>query len=82
MLFGRLTQISGYNVAEIEQLEYVGQMTSVKIGELLYAGILISTLGAVMDVATSVASTINEIHYRNPELSRKWPLSITSRFYS
>ena len=71
VLFGRLTQISGYNVAEIEQLEYVGQMTSVKIGELLYAGILISTLGAVMDVAMSVASTINEIHYRNPELSRK-----------
>ena len=71
VLFGRLTQISGYNVAEIEQLEYVGQMTNVKVGELLYAGILISTLGAVMDVAMSVASTINEIHYRNPELSRK-----------
>ena len=71
VLFGRLTQISGYNVAEIEQLEYVGQMTNVKIGELLYAGILISTLGAVMDVAMSVASTINEIHYRNPDLSRK-----------
>ena len=71
VLFGRLTQISGYNVAEIEQLEYVGQMTDVKIGELLYAGILISTLGAVMDVAMSVASTINEIHYRNPDLSRK-----------
>ena len=71
VLFGRLTRISGYNVSDIEQLEYVGQMTSVKIGELLYAGILISTLGAVMDVAMSVASTINEIHYRNPDLSRK-----------
>ena len=71
VLFGRLTQISGYNVSDIEQLEYVGQMTNVRIGELLYAGILISTLGAVMDVAMSVASTINEIHYRNPDLSRK-----------
>lgn len=71
VLFGKLTQISGYNVSDIEQLEYVGQMTNVRIGELLYAGILISTLGAVMDVAMSVASTINEIHFRNPDLSRK-----------
>ena len=71
VLFGRLTGISGYNVSDIEQLEYVGQMTDVRIGELLYAGILISALGAVMDVAMSVASTISEIHYRHPELSRK-----------
>lgn len=71
VIFGRLTGISGYNVSDIEQLQYVGQMTDVKIGELLYAGILISTLGAVMDVAMSVASTINEIHFRNPDLSRK-----------
>ena len=71
VLFGKLTGISGYNVSDIEQLEYVGQMTNVRIGELLYAGILISALGAVMDVAMSVASTISEIHYRNPQLSRK-----------
>ena len=71
VLFGRLTGISGYNVSDIEQLENVGEMTDVRIGELLYAGILISALGAVMDVAMSVASTISEIHYRNPELSRK-----------
>lgn len=71
VLFGKISQISGYNVSDIEQLEYVGQMTNIHIGELLYAGILISALGAVMDVAMSVASTINEIHFRNPDLSRK-----------
>ncbi len=71
VVFGKITQISGYNVSDIEQLEYVGLMTDVRIGELLYAGILISALGAVMDVAMSVASTINEIHFRNPDLSRK-----------
>ena len=71
VIFGMMTGISGYNVSDIEQLEYVGQMTEIRIGELLYAGILISTLGAVMDVAMSVSSTISEIHYRNPTLSRK-----------
>lgn len=71
VIFGQLTQISGYNVSDIEQLVYIGQVTPIRIGELLYAGILISSLGAIMDVAMSVASTINEIHYRNPSLTRK-----------
>lgn len=71
LIFGHLTKISGYNVSDIEQLSYVGQMTNINIGELMYAGILISSLGAIMDVAMSVSSTINEIFYRNPELSSK-----------
>ncbi len=71
VVFGKLTRISGYNVSDIEQLQYVGQMTNIDIGQLLYAGILISALGAVIDTAMSVASTINEIHFRNPDLSRK-----------
>ena len=36
ILFGKWTHISGYNVADIEQLTYVGQTTNIKIGELLY----------------------------------------------
>lgn len=70
-LFGCLTNISGNNVSDIENLMYIGQMTDIDVGELMFAGILISTLGAVMDVAISVASTINEIHDKNPQLSRK-----------
>lgn len=46
-------------------------MTSIHIGELMYAGILISTLGAIMDVAMSISSTLNEIYYHNPYLSVK-----------
>lgn len=71
VLFGSLTNISGNNVSDIENLMYIGQMTDIDVGELMFAGILISTLGAVMDVAISVASTINEIHDKNPQLSRK-----------
>ena len=70
-LFGRLSHISGYNVDDIENLIYIGQMTNIRIGELMFAGILIASLGAVMDVAMSVASTINEIHEKNPALSMK-----------
>ena len=34
-------------------------------------GILIASLGAVMDVAMSISSTIEEISYQNPELGIK-----------
>lgn len=70
-LFGMAARINGYNVADIEQLEYVGQMTDIRIGELLYAGILISALGAIMDVAMSVSSAVHEIHAHAPEPSAK-----------
>lgn len=60
-IFGKATQISGYNVSDIENLVYVGEMTDIRIGELLFAGILIAALGAVMDVGMSIASTLNEL---------------------
>lgn len=56
---------------DIESLIYIGEMTDIKVGELMFAGILISALGAVMDVAMSVASTINEIHDKIQSLTPK-----------
>lgn len=70
-IFGKICHISGYNVDDIESLIYIGEMTDIKVGELMFAGILISALGAVMDVAMSVASTINEIHDKNQKLDTK-----------
>lgn len=67
--FGYLAKISGYNVSEIEELVFVANNTNLKVGSLLFAGILIASLGAVMDVSMSVASTINEIYNKNPDLS-------------
>jgi uncharacterized membrane protein len=37
---------------------------------ILFAGIIIGTLGAVMDVSMSIASSMNEIHVSNPAASR------------
>lgn len=68
-LFGVCADIDGYNVSNIETLSYVGQLTDIKIGGLLFSGILIASLGAVMDVAMSVSSAISEIHDKAPELS-------------
>lgn len=67
-LFGRVADIDGYNVSNIEALAYVGQITNIQIGGLLFSGILIASLGAVMDVAMSVSSAISEIHDKAPQL--------------
>lgn len=71
ILFCKMTNISGYNVSDIEDLIYIRDQTGIKVGELLFSGILISALGAVMDVAMSISSTIEEIHCQNPELTIK-----------
>lgn len=70
-LFGKCAGISGYNVSDIENLLYIGQNTKIQIGGLLFSGIIIASLGAVIDTAMSIASTINEIHDKNPGLSSK-----------
>lgn len=67
-LFGRVADIDGYNVSNIETLAYVGQITNIQIGGLLFSGILIASFGAVMDVAMSVSSAISEIHDKAPQL--------------
>ncbi len=70
-LFGLAADIDGYNVSNIETLIYVEQVTSIKVGELLFAAILIAALGAVMDVAMSVSSAICEIHVNSPTLNAR-----------
>lgn len=69
-LFGLASGISGYNVSDIESLLFLQDTTKIQVGGLLFSGLLISSLGAVMDVAMSISSTIEEIHAKRPELSR------------
>ncbi len=68
-VFGNLAHITGYNVSEIETLISVERVSGMQVGGLLFSGILIASLGAVMDVAMSVASTLQEIYDQNPALT-------------
>lgn len=70
-VFGKCAGISGYNVSDIESLNYVSQYCKLQIGGLLFSGIIISSLGAVMDVGMSIASTINELYQKKPESTIK-----------
>ena len=70
LFFSKISGITGYNVSDIEDLIYIQEQTNIKVGELLFAGILIASMGAVMDVAMSISSTIEEISFQNPGLTR------------
>lgn len=69
-VFGWATGISGWNVLDIETLITLWNTNGINVGELLFAGLLISSLGAVMDVAMSVASSMGEVLAQNPTIRR------------
>ncbi|OON92442.1 MAG: hypothetical protein ATN34_01615 [Epulopiscium sp. Nele67-Bin002] len=70
-VFGKLANLSGATMEETEALLYVSETSGLKIKGLLFAGILITSLGAVMDVAMSIASAMHEFIAVNPDLSTK-----------
>ena len=69
-IFGWATGISGWNVSDIETLITLWNTNGINVGDLLFAGLLISSLGAVMDVAMSVASSMGEVLAQNPAMHR------------
>jgi uncharacterized membrane protein len=69
-LVGVATPISGFNMPEAEELVIRSLDSGMKIKGLLVSGILIASLGAVMDVAMTLSSAVFELHERNPRLDR------------
>ncbi len=72
-VFSMATGITGWNVSDIETLVTLWETNDIAVGGLLFSGLLISTLGAVMDVAMSIASSMQEICEQNPAIGR-WEL--------
>ena len=70
-VFSLATGITGWNVSDIESLLTLASTSGVQVGGLLFSGLLISSLGAVMDVAMSIGSAIAELHAQNPAISRR-----------
>lgn len=60
--------LSGYSTDEAESLLLIGNTTGLQVKDLLFSGILIASLGAVMDVAVSIVSAIHEIHANIPDI--------------
>ncbi len=71
LVFSKASGISGYNVSDIETLLTLWNTDGIQVGGLLFSGLLISALGATMDVAMSVSSAMEEITKQNPNLGMR-----------
>ena len=69
-VFSRMSGITGWNVSDIESLMTLYQINGIQVGGLLFSGLLISALGAVMDVAMSISSAMQELCSQRPDISR------------
>lgn len=67
-----LLQVDGLRLSDVEPLLQLRQTgTPIGLRGLLVAGVVISALGAVMDVAMSISSALSEVHAVAPERGRK-----------
>ncbi|NIK78000.1 putative membrane protein [Paenibacillus castaneae] len=68
---GNLTHISGYNIESGESLVTISHNTGLQLSDLLFAGILLASLGAMMDVSISIAAAVHEVFLANPNIGKK-----------
>lgn len=64
-------KLKGFSDDELQMLIFTSQNSNFDYRGLLFAGILMGALGAVMDVSISIASSMNEIALNNNETSFK-----------
>ncbi|MDR1570920.1 MAG: YibE/F family protein [Clostridiales Family XIII bacterium] len=68
LLAGRIAHISTYTTAEAENLIFIAQNTQLHLHDVLFAGIVIASSGAVMDVSMSIASSMSEMRALDPAM--------------
>lgn len=68
VIVGNLAKLNGYGTEESQMLMYIPQNINFDYKGLLFAGILMGALGAIMDVSMSIASAMKEISEANPNI--------------
>ncbi|WP_035571582.1 YibE/F family protein [Halonatronum saccharophilum] len=66
---GNISHLTGFSSEEAQMLSFMDQTIDVR--GLLFAGIIIGSLGAVTDVAMSIASAISEVKNSSPYTKSK-----------
>jgi uncharacterized membrane protein len=67
-VFGEFAHLSGIYLDKGEDVIYISNQV-LQVRWLMFVAIMISALGAVMDVAISIASAYNELRITDPKLS-------------
>jgi len=67
--FSKLTHLSGINLEKGKELVYVAMDYNIQIKGLMFSSILIASMGAIMDVAMSISSSMYEIYKIDSSIS-------------
>lgn len=70
-IVGSKINLTGLSAEEATMLMYIPQNITFNFRNLLFSGIILGALGAVMDVGMSISSSIDEIYKANNELTTK-----------
>jgi len=68
---GEIGHITGFHTEEAESLLIIATDTKLTITGLFISSVLIAALGAVMDIAMSISSAIEELHINSPSMKQK-----------
>ncbi len=67
ILFSNRMGLIGF--ADMDSLNFIPLLKGIKIKELISAGVILGSMGAVMDVAMSIASALHELKEAKPNIS-------------
>ncbi|WP_339148217.1 MULTISPECIES: YibE/F family protein [unclassified Sutcliffiella] len=65
------SMIQGFSEEEIEEMGMYSMYLGVDFVKIGASVIIMSTIGAIVDIAISITSPMREIHHHNPNISRK-----------
>lgn len=71
LISSNILQVIGLTDEEAQMLIYITGNPKFNFRGLLFSGILMGALGAVMDISMSIASSMKEVKINNPEISKK-----------
>ena len=71
LIFGSLASLTGFSSEEAVMLMYIPQEIDFNFRGLLFAGIILASLGAVMDMGMSVSSSMLEVSKADKTIKKK-----------
>ena len=71
LIASKVAHINGFQMDDAESLFLIKAETNLHIKDLFVSGVLISAVGAIMDVAMTISSAVHEMRTVNPKIPKK-----------
>ncbi|WP_245592037.1 YibE/F family protein [Clostridiisalibacter paucivorans] len=70
-IMSNVANLTGLGSEEAQMLMFIPGAENFNFEGILFSGIILGALGAVMDVSMSIASSLNELKITNPDIDKK-----------